>query len=274
MPIRSIVLRWAGPSDATSGSSYKVERTVDYDTWTTVVDQVATAPYVSPISTLDADTAYGSTTIDLANAATFSNSGWLWLDDALVQWTGKTGNQLTGCTWHSGYGAYASGSTVYQAHESCSDVVDITNNAVVYRITHQDAQGRLSAPAHIWYYDPPVPEDRGNCVVIVNVGADLGVAQQAGVQVLAYLSTDDHFGIAAGQHLDSNAVAANSVTTNPLGLAFFHCWKNSARQGMEADQPYVFVLKPGSGALKVSASIIPDRDWVLLSQIVDAQVTG
>ena len=45
--------------------------------------------------------------------------------------------------------------------------------------------------------------------------------------------------------------------------------KNSARSGKTADAPYTFVLKPGSAELKVSASVIPDRDWVLLSQIAD-----
>jgi hypothetical protein len=153
--------------------------------------------------------------------------------------------------------------------------LEVLNNAVLYRITQLDASDRCSAPAHIWYYDPPTPEDRGACVVIVNVGSDLGVTRQAGVTVQAYLSTDDHFAIGTGQHLDSNATPANSATTNPLGLAFFHCWKNSARAavGGGADQPYLFVLRPGSGALTLSASVIPDRDWVLLSQIVDAQIT-
>jgi hypothetical protein len=264
----SITVRWAGR--AATGSTYKIERTTNNSTWATLAAaQPATAPYTSPAGVLDGNASYGAATFRLVDAAAFSAAGWLWLDDALVQWDGKSGEELTGCVWHSGYGVYADGSAVLEAHEAYTDVVTIMSHAVVYRITHIDASGRASAPAHFWYYAPPAPEDSGICVVVVSVGADLGMKRQAGVQVQAYLATDDQFGTLAGQHLDSNAVEANSALTNVFGLAFFHCWKNSARSGKTADAPYTFILKPGPNELKVSASVIPDRDWVLLSQIAD-----
>ena len=109
--------------------------------------------------------------------------------------------------------------------------------------------------------------------MIVNIGADLGLAPQAGVSVQAYLASDDQFGLVAGQHLDAGAGDGNTVPTNALGLAFFHCWKDAARFGAAgaADAAYLFVLKPGTGQLVVTAEAIPDdRDWVLLSQIATA----
>jgi len=264
-----LTIRWAGRG--VNGSSYKVERTMNGSAWTEIaVDQPATAPYTSPTAVLSANIEYGASEIAMVNAASLSASGWLWLDDALVQWQSKSSNLLLGCVWHSGCGLYAAGTEVAEAHESYTDMFTlpmIANNALLYRITHYDEFGRPSAPAHLWYYMPPAPEDSGICVVVVSVGADVGMKRQEGVQVQAYLATDDQFGILAGQHLDSNAVEANTATTNALGLAFFHCWKSSARDGKTADVPYTFVLKPGAGELKVSASVIPDRDWVLLSQI-------
>lgn len=267
----SITLRWAGPSDAASGSVYKIERTTDNMTWTTVAAaQAASAPYVAVSTTLSSNASYGSGTISLTSATSFGTTGYMWLDDALVQWTGKTSNDLTGCVWHSGYGTYASGSTVYVAHESYADTATITLNAVLYKVTHVDPSARESAPTYIWYYSPPAPASSKHCVVIVSVGADLGVEMQATVPVQAYLASDAQFGEIAGQHLDANVVSANTQNTNAFGLAFFHCWRDSARfdSAGGADAKYTFVLKPGSNSLTVTASTIPDRDWVLLSQIL------
>lgn len=267
----AITVRWAGPSDANSSSTYKVERTTDNVNWTTLAaTQAATSPYVSDSTTLASNATYGAATISLTSATAFGTTGYMWLDDALIEWTGKTSNDLTGCVWHSGYGIYASGSTVYEAHESYADTATITLNAVLYRVTHTDAAGRASAPTYIWYYAPPVPASSQHCVVIVAIGADLGVDMQATVSVQAYLASDEQFGEMAGQHLDANAVTANMQNTNAFGLAFFHCWRDSARVDSAggADAKYTFVLKPGSASLTVTASTIPDRDWVLLSQIL------
>ncbi len=224
-----ITLRWAGPTDAASGSTYKIERTLDYTTWSELAAaQAATAPYASVSALLGADADYGATGLTLG-ANSLSASGYGWLDDALIQWTGKSGDNLTGVTWHSGYGTYASGSMLYEAHEAYTDSeVTPTYHAVVYRITHTTAAGLASAPAYAWYYYPPVPESSDHCVVIVGVGKDLGVGVQAGVTVTCALATDDQFADDGGQHLDmSGSGAANSQTTNNLGLAVFHCWKSS-----------------------------------------------
>jgi hypothetical protein len=266
-----ITIRWAGASDATGGSSYQIERTLDFETWTELAGaQAATAPYAAVLSLLNGDLTYGDNAITLKNASAFATSGYAWIDDALVQWTGKATDVLTGVTWHSGYGVYADGTAALVAHESYVDSgVTITNYAVVYRLVHVDANGNRSAPLYLWYYAPPVPASSQHCVVVVNIGADLGVAPQVGVTVRAYLDSDREFGQIAGQHLDANSVIANSATTNALGLAFFHCWKDSARAAIgSGDSPYIFTLKPGTGQLMVSVHAIPDdRSWVLLPQV-------
>lgn len=268
----SITLRWSGPADAVAGSTYTVERTTDNVSWSTLAAaQAATSPYVSPSSTLNANTDYGATSVVLASGTPFSTSGWGWIDDALVQWTGKSSNTLTGVTWHSGYGTYASGTTVYEAHESYADTATITLNAVLYRVTHADAAGNASAPTYIWYYKPPAPASSQHCVVIVPIGADLGIDMESGVTVQAYLTNDMQFADTSGQHLNAQSKIVNSPPTNAFGLAFLQCWKSSARSGIgsTANSSYTFVLAPGVGELVVTVSSIPDRDWVLLSQVAD-----
>jgi len=267
--VADITIQWAGK--AAAGSTYRIERaTDDLETWIVkTAAQRDTAPYTSPHGTIEGNIIYGAATVALSDATTFSSSGKGWLDDALLEWTGKNGNSLTGVSWRSGYGTYAAGSSLYEAHETYTDTnVTVSKNAVVYRITHIDAEGNESAPAYLWYYMPPKPESSQHCVVVVAIGADLGVAVQSGTTVTCRLKTDDQFG-ATGGHLDANAdpVNVNTQSTNSFGLAFFQCWKSSARADGLA--PYEFVLKPGAGELKVSAGVIPDRDWVLLSQIVD-----
>lgn len=266
----TITVRWGGPSDATSGSTYRIERTLDWDTWTELAAaQAATAPYVSVSNTLAGSTAHGATSVVLTSGTAFSASGYGWIDDALIQWTGKSTDTLTGVTWHSGYGTYAGGSTVTEAHESYADSTTPTNNAVVYRITHIDAASREGPPTYFWYQFPPIPESRDHCVVIVQVGADLGMAVRSGVTVKCSLESDDQFADKAGSQLDQDQVTANTGTTNDLGLAVFHCWKSSARaaKGGGSAAAYRFTLDTGAGALTVTAATIPDLNWVLLKDI-------
>ena len=270
----SITIRWAGPSTAGERSEYRIERSLDNSQWDELGSQPSTPPYAGQASTLNKDTPYGSKQIVLLSAAGFSNSGFGWLDDALIQWSNIIGDMLDGCFWHTGAGIYAAETLFFEANESYSeDIEAIPNNAALYRITHIDQNRNESAPLIIWFYNPPKPASSQHCVVIVNIGADLGLAPQAGVSVQAYLASDNQFGLVAGQHLDTNAGTANTTTTNALGLAFFHCWKDAARFGAAgaADAAYLFVLKPGTGQLVVTAEAIPDdRDWVLLSQIATA----
>lgn len=264
----TIVVRWSGPSDAASGSTYRIERTLDWSTWSELAAaQAATAPYASPTAVLSGNLAYGATSIVLVSGTPISSTGYGWIDEALVEWTGKSTNTLTGVTWHSGYGTYASGSTLSEAHESYTDTgVTPTYSGVVYRITHIDASSREAPPAYCWYWYPPIPASSKHCVLIVALGYDVGVGVQSGVSVSCQLAADDQFAQIGGTHLDQNRSTDNTQVTNALGLAFFQCWRSSARaaKGNGAPTAYTLVLSTTTGPLTVSVPTVPDRNWLVV----------
>lgn len=270
-----VIVRWAGPSDTASGSTYKIERTLDNTTWTTLVaSQAATTPYASLTDTISGNVTYGTTSIVLTDGS-LGASGYAWIDDALIQWTGLSVKTLTGVIWHSGYGTYATGTVCYKAHESYTDAgVTITNNVALYRITHINSSGILAAPTYLWYYYPPTPASSRHCVVIASIATDLGIEARSGLGVQASLASDKEFADSGGAHLDKGQSTAKTGTTNTFGLAFFHCWKNSARSPItDNDAAYIFVLDSASAdKLTVTVDTIPDRDWVLLSQVATSAV--
>jgi len=267
-----VTARWAGAADAASGSTYKIEYTLDNTNWTVAAaTQAATAPYAPVAGELAGNTTYGATSILLTDGASFGTSGYAYIDDALVQWTGKSTNTLTGVVWHSGSGTYLTGSTVMVAHESYAATgLTVALGAVLWRITHTNAAGLVSAPAYLWYFMPAAPATSKHCVVITNIATDLGFEPRSGVGVQAYLATDRSFGTPGGAHLDAGQSASKTQTTNAFGLTFHQCVRSAAREDLDGgDAAYTFVLDSGqTGSLTVSAAI-PDQDWVLLSQIAD-----
>lgn len=263
----TIVLRWGGPASAASGSRYRIERTLDWATWTELAAaQAATSPYASKTAALASDVDYGAATVPMVDATQLAASGYLWLDEALLQYAAKSGNNLTGCIWHSGAGTYAAGTVAVQAHETYTDSgVTPTNGAVVYRVTHIDATDKEAAPTEIWYWYPARPATSRHCRVIVALGYDVGHGVQANVQVKARLKTDDQF-LKTGLHLDMDNSPANTVVTNALGLAEFDCVKNSGRwaKGRGAASGYEFILNTASGPQTILVPEIPDRDWIVI----------
>lgn len=265
--------RWCGPADATSGSSYRIERSVDGVAWEELeASQAATSPYISPETTLAAPAiSYEDDELVLTSSTGFSTAGYGWVDgEALVQWAGKTNNTLTGVVWRSSYGTYLAGSSFIEAHEEYEDLsVVTTTGAVVYRITHANNLNLVAAPSYFTFMVPPLPDSAEHCVVIVQINSDLGVEPREGIDVDCYLETDSQF-TQRGLHLDAGQSANKTQTTNVWGLAFFQCWRTSARR--TPGKKYVFVLdsaNPGE-SLRVTATTIPDRPWVMLEDIYDA----
>lgn len=267
-----LTVRWAGAADAASGSTYKIESSVNNVDWTVAAaTQAATAPYTPITGALVGNTDYGATSIVLVDGASFGTSGYAYIDDALVQWAGKSTHTLTGVVWHSGSGTYAISTPVIVAHESYAATgLTISLGVVLWRITHTNAAGLVSAPAYLWYFSPPAPVSSRHCVVITNIGTDLGLEARSGLGVTANLAVDTEFSDIAGIHLDKAQSAAKTQTTNAFGVTFHQCWKSSARSpvGGGNDATYTFVLDSASAdKLTVTVGTIPDQDWVLLSQI-------
>ena len=269
----TITPRWAGPADAGATSTYKIEYTWNGGEWTELAsEQAATSPYVSPSSTLASNATRGDTTIALSSATGFSSAGYGYVDDALIEWKDKTGDNLTNVIWHSGYGIYASGSPVYEAHEEIvAENLDYDGTvpmAVVFRITHTNPDGKVSPPAYLWHFVPlSVPANC--CAVITVINTDLGFEPRANVFVDASLQYDKSFALISGAHLDKGQSAAKSQETTSIGITQHACWRSSAREAVGlADTPYTFILDSfGLEPLTVTVNTIPDLPWVLLSQI-------
>lgn len=266
----NVTVRWAGPADAGSASTYKIEYTLNNVDWTTLAaTQASVSPYVSPSNTLSGNVTRGATSVALTDGSAFSSSGYGYVDDAMIQWSGKSSNTLTGVIWHSGYGIYASGTTVYEAHEDVTaSGITITNNAVLFRVTHTNPAGLAAPPAYMWYFSPPI-SPANCCTVITVVNSDLGIEARSGINVDAQLAQDMSFALVGGLHLDSGQSASKSQATNAFGLAFHSCWRSSAREAVGAgESAYTFILDNGStDKLTVTVETIPDMPWVLLSQI-------
>lgn len=265
-----VTARWAGAQDATAGSTYKVEYTLNNVDWILhAADQAATAPYTPVTSSLANSSQYGAISITLVDGTNFGTSGYAYVGSALVQWTGKNINVLTGVTWHSGAGTYSASTPVIIAHESSLVTgVLIELGVMLWRITHTNAAGLVSFPAYFWYFVPPVsPSDC--CVVITRIQSDLGFSPRVGVNVTAYLEDDISFAHLAGGHLDKGQGASTTQETNAFGITFHQCIISNSREDIGGgDSPYIFILDSGTeNSLTLRVDTIPAQHWVLLSQI-------
>lgn len=271
-----ITAQWAGPVGATSGSTYKVERSFDLTNWEELAAaQAATAPYVSPYATLANPANYGAATIDLTGVTgTVGTSGAGYVGKAHIQWTGKTGSQLTGVTWQTGHGAYAAGTAFVQAHESYADTgVAGYNYTVFYRITHQQS-GQSAPPGYVIHYVPPAPASADHCVLLVVVATDVsGMTRRAGVSVACYLQDDSAFDPFGGQADAGRVAADNTQTTGVDGAVAFQLWRDSALSaatgGTVPDYTVVLGVNETGSEQTFTLTGVPDGvDWLLLSQVV------
>lgn len=265
-----ITVRWAGASDAAAGSTYKVERSVDFTSWTQLAAaQAATSGYVTKQSTLVGNTAWGATSIVLTSGTAFSSSGYGSVGDAYFSWTGKTTDTLTGVVWVLGSGTYAAGTVVRELHESYADTgVTVTNLAVVYRITHKLANVE-AAPDYIWFYSPGTPASSEHCRVLVGVFADLGIDPLADVTVTCHLAAEGDFTSVGNAYVDPETAAGNTQTTNALGLAVFDCWHSASRFASGGGSAAAYTFTIGTSApFTVEIASIEARAFMFLGQLV------
>ncbi len=271
-----IAIQWAGPPGATSGSTYKIERSFDLTNWTQLAaGQAATAPYVSPAATLANPATFGAVTLDLTGiSGTVSTSGAGYVGKARVTWTGKTGSQLTGVTWQTGYGAYVAGTRFCEAHEAYTDsAVDGYAYTVFYRLTHQNS-GQSAPPGYVIHYVPPAPASADHCVLLVVVATDVsGMTRRAGVSVACYLQDDSAFDPFGGQADAGRVAADNTQTTGVDGAVAFQLWRDSALSaatgGTVPDYTVVLGVNETGSEQTFTLTGVPDGvDWLLLSQVV------
>lgn len=264
-----ITVRWAGASDATASSVYKIERSTDWTTWTLLAAaQAATSPYAAIESALAENVAFGAASISLTDVSDFATSGYGAMGDAYFTWTGKSANTLTGVVWVLGSGTYASGTMVRELHESFADTgVTVTNMAVVYRITHT-VSGVSAPPDYIWFYSPGAPASSEHCRVLVGVFADVGLEPLNGIPVTCRLSAEGDFTAVGNLYVDPNTSSVNTQTTNALGLVAFDCWHNASRFAMDGDvAAYTFIIN-STAAYTVSVTSIEARQMMFLGQLV------
>lgn len=265
-----VTARWAGAQDATAGSTYKIEYTLNNVDWILhAASQAATSPYAPVVNSLASSLQYGETSIILTNGTNFGTSGYAYVGSSLVQWTGKNVNVLTGVTWHSGTGTYPVNTTVTVAHESSLVTgVSIDLGVMLWRITHINASGLVSFPAYFWYFVPPISSS-DCCVVITRIQSDLGSNPRVGVEVSAYLEYDTSFSFLAGGHLDRRQGSSTIQETNAFGVTFHQCIKSNFREDIEGgDSSYIFILDSGDeNSLTLRVNTIPDQNWTLLSSI-------
>lgn len=270
-----ITLYWAGAPDADAQSTYKIRRSFDLNTWTTLAaSQAATSPYAAPATTLATTATYGATSLALTDATGFGTTGQGYLGKAFVRWTGKSTHTLTGVSWESGAGTYAVGTTCAAAHESYADTgVTATNLTVFYEITHQK-NGLTSEPAYLVQYLPPAPASSDHCVLLVVVGTDVGgLARRSGVTVTCALADDTAFDPFGGQ-ADANRVAAeNSKITGVDGAVAFQLWRDSALAAATGGTVPLYTVtlganEPGSEQSYTLPNVPDGRKWLLLSEAV------
>jgi hypothetical protein len=88
-----------------------------------------------PKSKLASNITPTQTTIDLVDASLYPSSGTIYVDNELINYTGKTGNTLTGITRSASFGNYSSGSFrtytagVADAHTKGSGAILLSNTA-------------------------------------------------------------------------------------------------------------------------------------------------
>ena len=97
----------------------RIKRTFEVRGWLDGTDESTATTLSSAISTSD-------TTINVSDTSSFSDSGYIRIDNEIIEYTGKTATSFTGCT-RGKFGTtattHASGSSVYQYTDVRGDLL-------------------------------------------------------------------------------------------------------------------------------------------------------
>lgn len=178
-----ITLRWAGPSDATVNTDYKIYADKATSGSFVLVETVnATSPYASYTTTLDGAIDSTTTTVVLDDATNFSATNYAVVDKELIYLGSKSTATFTSCTRNRGGTlpvAHDDAAVVAKAHESYLDEdVTFNRNVIRYRVIRSETAGD-SVAAEFIAVNPTLPPTNNLCRVwgvIDNMGTPVSGA--------------------------------------------------------------------------------------------------
>lgn len=257
-----ITLRWAGPSDATVNTDYKIYADKATSGSFVLVETVnATSPYASYTTTLDGAIDSTTTTVVLDDATNFSATNYAVVDKELIYLGSKSTNTFTSCLRNRGGTlpvAHDDAAVVAKAHESYLDEdVTFNRNVIRYRVIRSETAGD-SVAAEFIAVNPTLPPTN-NLTRIWLVLDDNG-SPITGATVTLQISDSDNFLTDSGELI---ARKTQSTTTDSDGYAQLLIARNISRNGGDN---YVLTVS-GTGISDYSRTIttVPDVDHIAVA---------
>lgn len=258
-----ITLRWAGPSDATVNTDYRIESDKGTSgTFATVATVNASSPYASYTTTLDGALDSTTTTVVVDDATNFSATNYAVIDKELIYLGTKSTNTFTSCIRNRGSTlpvAHDDAAVVAKAHESYTDssVSFGSRKAIRYRVIRVESAGE-SVAAEFLAVNPTLPPT--NNLTRIWLVLDDNSSPISGASVTLQISDSDNF------HSDTSELIARktqSTTTDTDGYAELLIARNISRSGGDS---YVLTVS-GTGISDYSRTItnIPDADHVAIA---------
>lgn len=258
----NITLRWAGPSDATVNTDYKIQADKATSGSFQLVETVnAASPYASYTTTLNGAIDSTTTTIVLDDATNFADGDYVLIDKELILLDGKSSNTFSSCTRNRGGTlpvAHDDEAVVAEAHESYLDEdVTFNRNVIRYRVIRSETSGD-SVAAEFIAVNPTLPPTN-NLTRIWLVLDDNG-APIEGATVTLQISDSDNFLTDSGELI---ARKTQSTTTDVDGYAELLIARNISRNGGDN---YVLTVS-GTGISDYSKTIttVPDIDHIAVA---------
>lgn len=226
----NITLRWAGPSDATVNTDYKIQADKATSGSFQLVETVnAASPYASYTTTLNGTIDSTTTTIVLDDATNFADGDYVLIDKELILLDGKSSNTFSSCTRNRGGTlpvAHDDEAVVAEAHESYLDEdVTFNRNVIRYRVIRSETAGD-SVAAEFIAVNPTLPPTNNLCRVW-GVLDDVG-APFAGATVTLKINDSDNL------HTDTSELLVRKTqtdTTDADGYFELLIPRNIARAG-------------------------------------------
>lgn len=260
-----ITLRWVAATDANVNTDYKIEADkTNSGTFETVATQNSTKGddegFTPTTTTLSNSLTNTDTTIILANETNFGGGDYILAGREMIILGNRNIDTYTDCI--RGVGGtipapHDSGSTVYEAHESYTDLnVSFGSRRVIrYRIKRLQGSDE-SIGAEVVVVNPPEPTYTSLCSVW-GIMEDISGTPQSGMTVKLTVSDGDNFGLDTGESIRKADV---TTTTDADGFFSFYVRRDVARGGGD---PITLTIDPGGPSELVWAiTNVPDQSSI------------